>query len=192
MMGLLRPGIEILLSPGLHPGRRLPYTLELVRNGEFWVGVNTLTPNRLLKLAWTAGVMPELTGYDHFKTEPRIGESRLDAFLSHPGGELWIETKNVTLVEDDVAYFPDAVTQRGQRHLRELTALARKGHRAACFFLIQRQDARCFAPADFIDPDFSSLLYEAMAEGVEVWPYRATVSPLGIGLGEHLPFKNER
>jgi len=188
-MGLMRTETEVFLSPALRTGRRLPYTLELVRHGGFWVGVNTLTPNRLLRLAWETGIMPELAGYDHFRSEARIGESRLDAFLSNARETLWIETKNVTLVEDDVACFPDAVTLRGQKHLRELTALARKGHRTACFFLIQRPDARCFAPADFIDPDFAALLHEAVEKGVEVWPYQAVVSTEGIGLGARLPFK---
>lgn len=191
MLGLLRRGGEVLLSPALSPGRRLPHTLELVSHCGFWVGVNTLTPNRLLRLAWESGAMPELAGYDRFRSEVKIGGSRLDASLSNARGVLWVETKNVTLVEDEVAYFPDAVTERGQKHLRELTALARRGERAACFFLVQRPDARCFAPADFIDPQFTALLYEAAEEGVEVWAYRAMVSPGGIGLGPRLPFRKK-
>lgn len=189
MMGLLRQGTKIFLSPASRPGRRLPYTLELVRHHGFWVGVNTLTPNRLLRLAWETGSMPELAGYDRFRSETRSGGSRLDACLSSAAGTLWIETKNVTLVEDDVAYFPDAVTSRGQKHLKELTDLVRMGHRAACFFLIQRPDAHCFSPADFIDPDFAALLSEAVAQGVEVWPYQAQISTRGIGLGARLPFR---
>ena len=102
-------------------------------------------------------------------------------------GTLWIEAKNVTLVEDDVAYFPDAVTQRGQKHLRELMKLAQTGCRVACFYLIQRSDAKCFAPADFIDENFSRLFNEALQAGVEVWPYQASVCPEGIGLASRLP-----
>ena len=101
-------------------------------------------------------------------------------------GALWIETKNVTLVEDEVACFPDATTVRGQKHLRELIRLAQEGARAACFFLVQRADARCFGPADFIDPAFANLFWEALEKGVEMWPYRALVSPDGIGLGLRL------
>jgi sugar fermentation stimulation protein A len=97
-----------------------------------------------------------------------------------------VEAKNVTLVEDDVGYFPDAVTQRGQKHLRELMELRERGDRVACFYLIQRPDARCFGPADFIDPEFSRLFREALGKGVEVWPYLATVTTAGIGLGERL------
>ena len=82
MLGLLRPGMEIFLSPAQSPGRRLPYTLELVRPHGDWIGVNTLTPNRLLKKAWESGAMPELAGYGRFQAEARLGDSRLDACLS--------------------------------------------------------------------------------------------------------------
>ncbi len=180
----------VLISPALRRDRRLPYTLELVALDPIWVGVNTLAPNRILHLAWKGGVLPEVAGYEHYKSEARSGLSRLDAMLSGPEGSLWIETKNVTLVEDGVAYFPDAVTSRGQKHLRELIHLAREGVRAACFYLVQRADARCFGPADFIDPEFAALFWEAIEAGVEMWPYRALVSPEGIGLGPRLPLQH--
>lgn len=191
MLGLLKPGATVLISPALRPGRKLLYTLELILRDDVWVGVNTLVPSRFLYCAWESGLLPELTGYDHFKQEVRSGESRLDAFLDGPRGPLWIETKNVTLVEDEVACFPDAATLRGRKHLRELIRLAKKGVRTACFFLVQRADARCFGPADFIDPAFAELFWEALANGVEMWPYQALVSPEGIGLGPRLPLRLE-
>ena len=189
MLGVLKPGATVLISPAQRQGRRLPYTLELVRYDSFWVGVNTLTPNRLLYLAWAAGILPEVSGYESFKKEASCGESRLDAALHGTRGALWVETKNVTLVEDGVGYFPDAATVRGQRHLRELIHLNREGNRAACFYLVQRADAQCFSPADFIDPDFAALFWEALNEGVEMWPYQALVSTEGIGLGSRLPLQ---
>jgi sugar fermentation stimulation protein A len=191
MLGLLKPGATVLVSPAMQPGRKLLYTLELVQNDSVWVGVNTMVPNRLLYLAWEAGVLPEAFGYEHFRKEARSGESRLDAFLDGPRGALWVETKNVTLVEDEVACFPDAATIRGQKHLRELIHLAQQGVRAACFFLVQRSDARCFGPADFIDPAFAEIFWEALEKGVEMWPYQALVSPQGIGLGPRLPLWRE-
>ena len=191
MLGLLRPGTEILISPAHGPERRLPFTLEMVRVGNIWAGVNTLVPNRLLRRAWETRSLPEVSCYERFSSERVIGESRLDAFLEGPCGGVWVEAKNVTLVEDDVAYFPDAVTVRGQKHLRELSAIARRGGRAACFYLVQRADARCFAPADFIDPEFAALFRQAMADGVEVWPYVADLSTEGIRLGARLPIHNE-
>lgn len=186
MLGLLRPGMEIFLSPALSPKRRLPYTLEMVRPHEHWVGVNTLVPNRLLKKAWETGTMPELAGYTNFQSEAKLGASRLDARLSGPAGEFWIEAKNVTMVEDDVACFPDAVTQRGQKHLQELMTLAGQGVRVGVFLAVQRPDGHCFGPADFIDPAFAALFWQALDLGVEFMPYVIHASPEGISLGRRL------
>lgn len=187
MMGLLRPGIEVLVSPAPGKQRKLTHTLEAVKLDDFWIGVNTLTPNRILREAWSRGLLREAGGYVELKSEQRSCESRLDALLLGEKGELWVESKNVTLVEDDVAYFPDAVTSRGQKHLRELMSLASQGKRAACFYVVQRPDATCFAPADFIDPQFAGLFHDAVRTGVEMWVYEATVSPRGIGLGRRIP-----
>ncbi|MEF2229791.1 MAG: DNA/RNA nuclease SfsA [Pseudodesulfovibrio sp.] len=186
MLGLLRPGSEALLSPATGPGRKLPYTLEALSLFGAWVGVNTLTPNRMLHAAWRAGAMPELDGYDGFRKEAAVGESRLDARLDGPAGTLWVECKNVTLVEDDVAQFPDAVTERGQKHLRELMRLKGAGARVALFFLVQRPDGRCFGPADVVDPAYARLFYEALDAGVEAWPYAAHVDESGIRLDGRL------
>jgi len=187
MLGLLRPGATALLSPAANPDRKLKYTLEGLELAGDMVGVNTLTPNRMLHAAWKSGVMPELAGYEHFKKEATVGQSRLDAHLSGERGELWVECKNVTMVEDDVACFPDAVTERGQKHLRELMQLADTGARVALFFLVQRPDGHCFGPADVIDPVYADLFYEALAAGVEAWPYVAHVDERGIRLGDRLP-----
>lgn len=187
MLNLLRPRNIVFMSPAYGPSRKLPFTLELIQSNGTWVGVNTLVPNRLLARAWEQGLIQEARGYDYFHSEVEIGGSRLDALLRGPKGRLWLEAKNVTLVEADVAYFPDAPTSRGQRHLRELLALVSEGERAACFFLVQREDARCFSPADFIDPLYAQLFWKAIEKGVEVWAYSARVSPRGISLGERLP-----
>jgi len=190
MLGLLRPGAAALLSPAANPARKLPYTLEAlaldpVRERD-WVGVNTLTPNRMLYAAWQARALPEAAGYDRFKKEAVTGDSRLDARLDGPDGALWVECKNVTLVEDDVALFPDAETERGRKHLRELMRLKASGARVALFFLVQRPDGRCFGPADVVDPEYARLFYEALSVGVEAWPYVARVDETGITLGERL------
>ena len=186
MLGLLRPEMEVLLSPAANPKRKLPFTLELVKPFGDWIGVNTLTPNRLLKKVWEKGLIPEMRGYETFKAEAKIGDSRLDARLDGPNGSFWIEAKNVTMVEDGVACFPDAVTVRGQKHLGELIHLAGQGVRVGCFYLVQRPDGECFGPADFIDPEFAKLFYEALQAGVEMLPYEAEVSKEGIGLGRRL------
>lgn len=191
MLGLLRPGAPVLLSPAQNPERRLRWTLELVWCGDpaaypqggFWAGVNTLTPNRMLEAAFRAGKLPWASGYTAFHREQVCGESRLDGMLEGPGlPRLWVECKNVTLAEDDVALFPDAVSDRGLKHLGTLGAIARAGERAAMFYCIQRPDARCFGPADMVDPAYAAGLRRARGEGVEVYPHLALLSQEGIDL----------
>lgn len=199
MLGLLRPGATVALSTSGNPKRKLAHTLEMIQVPDYrepmWVGVNTMTPNRLLRTAFERGLLPEAAGFTAYTPEPRFAGGRLDALLSGPEGLLYVEAKNVTMVEDGAAGFPDAATERGCKHLRELTRLVRhdggKGEtrkvRAGCFFLVQRPDGECFCPADYVDPEYARLFWEALDAGVEMWPYRARVSPEGVGLGERLP-----
>lgn len=194
MMGLLRQGSPILASPAANPNRKLKWTQEAVglnmSSGVKWVGVNTQTPNKMLKAAFEAGRLHWATGYTLFKSEAKVGDSRADGVLRTADDSLpplWIECKNVTMVEDEVACFPDAVTERGRKHLNNMINLVKQGQRAAFFYLIQRPDGHCFAPADVIDPAYADLFYEALELGVEVYPYRATVTEAGIELGELLP-----
>jgi len=159
------------------------------------VGVNTLTPNRLLEAAFRAGLLPEAHGYTHLAREAKTGASRLDALLTAEQGSglppLYVECKNVTLVLGDQAQFPDAATERGRKHLAELTRLVQEGARAALFFLVQRPDGNCFAPAEAIDPDYARALAVALGAGVEAWVWRASITGpgpgAGISLAERLP-----
>jgi sugar fermentation stimulation protein A len=191
MLGLLRAGAPVLASPAANPARKLKWTQELAGLDGMWVGVNTQTPNRLLEAAFHAGRLPWAAGYTMFRREARCGASRLDARMDAPQDSglppLWVECKNVTMVEDDVAAFPDAATERGQKHLREMMEIVRQGQRAAMFYLVQRADGHCFGPADYVDPVYAGLFYEAAAAGVEMYPHRALVSEHGIDLGPLLP-----
>jgi len=189
MLGLVRPGNRVWLSPAANPNRKLAWTLELIAvRGVGWVGVNTMTPNRLLAAAFHAGRLPWAVGYTALRPETKRGQSRLDALLTGPGlPPLWVECKNVTLVEDDVAAFPDAVSVRAQKHVREMEALVASGERAAFFFCVQRPDGHCFAPAGYIDPVYTGLLLAAVSHGVECHAHRADLSPKGIGLADELP-----
>ena len=154
----------------------------------FWVGVNTLTPNRLLKAAFYAGLLPWASGYTHLQPEAKRGQSRLDALLTGPGlPRLWVECKNVTMVEDCVAAFPDAASERAQKHLREMMDILHSGDRAAFFYCVQRPDGQCFGPADYVDPAYASLYYQALDAGVEVYPHLAPVSIAGVDIGPLLP-----
>jgi DNA-binding protein, stimulates sugar fermentation len=120
--------------------------------------------------------------------EVTVGHSRLDLRLTDPEGRVaMVEVKNCTLAENKVAYFPDAATARGEKHLRELAGLVHEGLRAAVFILVQRNDADCFSPADHLDPLWSARLREVAAEGVEVWVYEAEMDLEKIRLGRSLP-----
>ncbi len=195
MLGLTRPGSVLFLSPAASPGRKLPYTLEMVElrddgaaGGGFWVGVNTMTPNRLLRAAFLAGALPWTKGYTDIRPEAKRGASRLDALFTGPGlPPLWVECKNVTMMEDNAAAFPDAVSERAQKHVREMMDIVRGGERAAFFFCVQRPDGHCFAPADYVDPAYADLYYQALEYGVESHPHRVLLSETGIGLGPELP-----
>ena len=146
----------------------------------------------MLEAAFQAGRLDFARGYTECRREARRGSSRLDACLTGPSlPPLWVECKNVTMVEDDQALFPDAASERGQKHLRELMAIVAAGERAAMFYLVQRPDGRCFAPAAVIDPVYADLFLQAVRAGVEIYPYRARVSPQGIDLGELLPLSPE-
>ena len=216
MLGLCLPGAPVLASPASNPDRKLKYTQECVwlarravpelvegthESGAhesraqspasgFWVGVNTSTPNRMLEAAFHARRLPFAQGYTTLVREAKRGQSRLDGLLTAPDlPPLWVECKNVTMVEDNAACFPDAASERGQKHLRELMDVVACGERAAMFYLVQRPDGECFAPADFIDPAYAALFYEALSAGVEMYPFRALVSPAGIDLGPMLPVR---
>lgn len=193
MLGLVKKGFEAFLSPAPNPKRKLPYTLEMIgipdwQGNTMWVGVNTLVPNKILRLAFEAGLLPWAEGYTDFVPEAKRGASRLDALLTGKGlPPLWVECKNVTLVEGEVASFPDAPTLRGQKHLREMIDIVESGERAAFFYLVQRNDAKCFAPASYVDPSYAKLFYESLEAGVEAYPYQARLCPSGVGLDGLLP-----
>jgi sugar fermentation stimulation protein A len=188
MLGCALPGSPVMLSRSADPKRRLPYTWELVKVDTRWVGINTLRANRLAREAIEAGRIPELAGYRSIRGEVPYGtRSRIDLLLSGPQGECYLEVKNVTLAQGDTACFPDAVTLRGQKHLRELMAVVAAGRRGVVLFVVQRGDVTALAPADRIDPQYARLLRLALRRGVEVLAYRADPSPGAILLDTPLP-----
>lgn len=188
MLGCSEPGRPVWLSYHDSPGRKYNYTLEMISMPGSLVGVNTMVPNRLVAAAAAAGVLAQMPGRLVVEREVSVGNSRLDLRLTDPKGQVaMVEIKNCTLAENSVAYFPDAVTARGEKHLRELAGLARHGLRAVVFILVQRNDANCFCPADHIDPLWSARLREVAAEGVEVWAYEAKMDLEKIHLSRPLP-----
>ena len=181
MLGCKEPGSAVYLSLSPNKGRKLPYTWEMIQIKRNWIGINTLHPNRLVAEAIAAGVIAELSGYPNIRREVKVSaHSRLDLCLEGIGGCCYVEVKNVTVSFDGAAAFPDAVSERATKHLKELIRLKRQGHRAAAVFVIQRGDCDHFRPADEIDPEYGRWLRRAVKAGVEVLPYVANVTPKGI------------
>ena len=190
MKGCSEPGRTVYLSRHNNPKRKLKYTWELIEMPTSLVGVNTMVPNRLVYNSIRSSKVKELLGYERVVREVTTGKgSRLDLRLEKNGTEpCYVEVKNCTLVENGVAYFPDAVTSRGLKHLRELRKLHRQGCRCAMFFLIQRMDAKRFEPADHIDPDYGKGLRKAAKDGVEIIVYDTNIDLKGIRLNRKIPY----
>lgn len=184
MTACATPGWEVRLSEHDNRRRKLRHTLELVHNGRCWIGVNTQVANRIAVEAISLGVVEELRGYGTPETEVPYGESsRIDIRLNRGRERCYVEVKSVTLIGPDGAYcFPDAVTERGCKHLRELLGVVRGGQRGVMLFVMQRSDGTFFRPASEIDPMYAATLAEAAAGGVEILAYGAAVSPRGIHL----------
>ena len=187
MTGCAVPGSPVILSRSDRPKRNYPYTWELVQVGDCWIGINTGITPTLVREGIRSGTVAEFQGYGTIRPEVRRGDSRLDLLLTGERGRCWVEVKNVTLAEDGLALFPDAVTVRGQKHLTELMNVVLSGERGVIFFVVQRGDCTAMAPANRIDPRYGALLREAVAAGVEAMAYRAEVSPAGVALVRRLP-----
>ncbi|MFN0317154.1 MAG: DNA/RNA nuclease SfsA [Burkholderiales bacterium] len=192
LTGCATPGSPIWLSHSSSPTRKYAHTWELVETApQTIVGINTQIANRLVEEAIQDGVIVPLQGYDSVSREVRYGSenSRIDFLL---GGSheppCFVEVKNVTAaVSNGVALFPDAVSDRASKHLRELMLEVKRGNRAVLVFCVQRADVSEVRPADEIDPVYGATLREAIAQGVEALAYQAEVSPLEIRLARGIP-----
>lgn len=187
MLGCGDPGLPVMISSSANAARKYPHTLEMVKVGASWVGVNTALTNRLVREALEGGLFPELGEITAVRPEVKVGKSRLDFRLEAGGHPTWLEVKNCSLVMGDTALFPDAITERGTRHLRELLALRRAGQRAVIIFCVQREDALRFSPAREIDPLYAATLAEVITNGVLALAGRTSISPNAISLDHRLP-----
>lgn len=190
MIGVCDVGSLVQISKSDNPKRKLAYTWEMININNTWVGVNTALPNRVIKIALEQQLFPQLASqYTKVRKEVPYGKdkkSRIDFLLTGETSQppIYVEVKNVTLAHDNLALFPDTVTTRGQKHLRELMALLPDA-KAVMLYFINREDCTSFAPADDYDPVYGELLREGIAQGITVLPLRFKVSTEGISyLGE--------
>jgi sugar fermentation stimulation protein A len=196
MMGLAVPGAVVWLSASTSPTRKYAHTWELVEadlgRGPVLVGINTNHPNRLVAEAIAAGTIPEIAGYATLRREVRYGQSsRIDILLEDAKkGLAYVEIKNVHLSRTHgLAEFPDAVTERGVKHLVELGTMVAAGHRAVMLYLIQRADAERFALAADIDPRYATAFQVAREAGVEAIAYACDLTPEAITVARPVPIE---
>ena len=192
MLNCMGEGARVWFQRNSDPKRKLPGTWELVETPQGRLAcVNTARANRLVEEALLAGTIKELDGFTALKREVAYGveNSRVDFRLDYATGSAFVEVKSVTLGFGDtaVAAFPDAVTARGARHLRELAALARAGIRAVQLYCVNLSGVEAVRPASEIDPLYAAALADAINAGVEVLAYGVELSPEEIRLSHRLP-----
>lgn len=187
-------GNAVWYSDSGNPKRKYRYTWELVEVEQGAVaGINTGRANHLVQEIIEQGRIESLAGYDALQREVKYGaeNSRIDLLLRFGEQDCYVEVKNLTLGEleaqQNVGYFPDAVTTRGQKHLRELQAMVRAGQRAVLFFCVQHTGVERVRPADHIDPAYGALLREVASAGVEVMAWQARLSESEAILIKPLP-----
>jgi len=199
MKGCAEPGSAVLISRSKNPGRKIPYTLEMVQTGKTWIGVNTANPNKIMYNAFQAGLVKDWKGFNHALPEVKVSEnSRIDLLLrrfqSPPETGLtrkeldslkdlrrrYVEIKNVSYSQAPRALFPDSVTERGLKHLRELEKLVKQGFEAEICFVVQREDCSEFDTAHEIDPAYARGLLQARRNGVLISCWSCRMKKTGI------------
>ena len=179
---LLVENAIVWLKPSDNPNRKTKFSLHFVENSGALVSLYSQQANSIVYDAIIEGKIKELAGYNHHQREKTVDNSRIDIYLANEKEECYVEVKGVTLIVDDEARFPDAPTERGAKHLKELIKLKKDGNRCAVFFLIQHPIGKFFRPNWENDPMFSQTLNDAYDEGVEILVYRCDNQLSGIEL----------
>lgn len=192
MLNCAESGRPIWLSRSDDPKRKYRYTWQLIEPevGQF-ACIHSALANQLVREGIEQGVIRELAGYDSLRTEVRYGQekSRIDLLLERGEERCYVEIKSVTLhVGQGLGLFPDAVSARGAKHLRELMEMKKSGSRAVLFFCVQHTGIEQVAPAHQIDREYGETLRKAVAAGVEVLAYGVDINPSAIRINRELPF----
>lgn len=198
MTGCAEPGFNAFYSTSDNSKRKYPHSLELTQNSlSQLICVNTAVANKVVEEAITNQLITELNGYAHLQSEVKYGSenSRIDFLLTNDNKhDCYVEVKSVTLLsettpESGQGYFPDAQTVRGQKHIRELIEMIEQGHRAVLLFVVLHQGINTVSAASHIDKKYNDLLNQAIKKGVEVYAYKASISPSEVTLSEKVAFK---
>ncbi len=191
MMGLSDPGARVWLEPNDDPKKKLKFGWRLVELEKgHWSGIDTSVPNRIVREALDARSVGELSRYKSVRPEVKYGTgSRVDFLLTEPGlPDAYVEVKNVHLRrESDWAEFPDSVTSRGAKHLRELSAMVAAGHRAVMLYVVQRTDCARLKIASDLDPEYAKAFVAARDAGVEMLCRGTSIDRTGVWLSSGIP-----
>ena len=196
MKGCAEPNDTVWFSTSTNAKRKYPFSWEITQSQHnHFICVNTLRANQLIEEALHQDLIKELSGFDELRREVKYGNenSRVDFLATYKNApDTYIEVKSVTLLNDGHGYFPDAVTTRGQKHLRELMDMVTQGHRAVLLFAVLHSGINDIAAASHIDPIYAKLLKEARLVGVEIIAYKADFSlklnEIEINVVEKIPF----
>lgn len=192
---LLVEGATVYLMPSDDPNRKTKFSLLFVENNGALVSIYSQEANKIVYEGIVNGKIEEFDGYDLVEREKTVGNSRIDIYLANykENNDCYVEVKGVTLVENNIAIFPDAPTERGKKHIEELMELKEKGHRAVVFFLIQHPNGNSFKPNWKTDPNFSEALARARKSGVEILVYKSKNSLNGNEiLGKAMEYNLEK
>lgn len=179
---LLVEDAAVWLKPSDNPNRKTKFSLHFVENKGVLVSLFSQEANKIVYDAIVDGKIEELSGYDYHQREKTVDSSRIDIYLANEDDDCYVEVKGVTLIIDGEARFPDAPTERGAKHLKELIKLKKEGKRCVVFFLIQHPIGKFFRPNWDNDPVFSQTLNDAYDAGVEILVYRCDNQLDGIEL----------
>ena len=191
MQGLLKKGNKVWLTKSNNPKRKLKYTLQIIQDGKSKVGVNTHLANKIVLHALKNGLIKEIGKGIEIKPEIKFGtNTRFDFLIKKKNSKIFIEVKNVTLARNkSIAEFPDAVTARGLKHIKELMKASKIGYKIYILYLIQRNDCNFFKIAEDIDPEYSILLSKALKKKLNILCFDCKFSSKGIKLNQKIKFK---
>jgi sugar fermentation stimulation protein A len=184
---ILVPGCTVVLRKEDSPSRKTKFSLIAGYKGDKLINIDSQVPNHVVEEALALGLIEELKGYGTVMREKTYGKSRFDFLLEDSERKFYLEVKGVTLEADGVASFPDAPTERGAKHVRELMDALSEGHGAGILFLIQIEDVHMFTPAYALDPEFSEVLKAARDKGVKVMAYRCAVTESSLDIIGSIP-----
>jgi sugar fermentation stimulation protein A len=191
MMGLLNKNNKVWITESNNKKRKLKYTLQIIEDNGFKVGVNTHLTNKIVCQALEDNLIKNFSDKVKIKSEQSFGENtRFDFYLEDKGTKSFLEVKNVTLKrKSKIAEFPDSITSRGTKHLNELINATKKGFKSYLLFVIQREDCNKFEIAKDIDPEYSKTLIKAIKHNVKILCYDCKFLSKGIILNKEIKFQ---